>query len=546
MNNEAANNPGAANEPQSVIDFGKILRTYLRHWWLFAISLIVCVGCAYLYVKSTPKVYLVKSLIMFNQEEVGGVGKSGSLTAMIGMLGSSDSDYANPENEIMKLSSNTNLTAVVNQLHLQYSYYLPGKLMRPEKNLYPKSPIAINMPQAIIDTISVGTEFEVSRKPGDKDFDITVRQKGKLVSEASVPKLPYSAKTPYGTFTITLTKFYNPNEPLEVKATAISTMAAVEKMLKAINFTYLSKKADAVQIDLEESNTVLGRDIVNTVMANYNNTRHDDRINHNRATLDFIEDRLLSIYRQLEQEDGKMEEYKRNRRIVNADAEATYIFNRMGALDEKYLYLSTRLENYRLFRDMLMNPATRDNQIPFTSNEMSGSESFGKYMLSYNDLLNQRMTLESTAKPGNRQLEVLNQRIKDMRESIITSLNREITNTSQSLNAMKSELAQRDSRIAEIPSIEHRLTSFERDRLVQNQIYAYLLQKREETQLDLMQTAPVGKIIDPAYFETKPISPKKMLVLAIAIVLGLMIPSVGLQMYAGKKDEKKAPAPQKA
>ncbi|MDE6242423.1 MAG: hypothetical protein K2M14_00275, partial [Muribaculaceae bacterium] len=109
---------------------------------------------------------------------------------------------------------------------------------------------------------------------------------------------------------------------------------------------------------------------------------------------------------------------------------------------------------------------------------------------------------------------------------------------SQSLASMKNELNQRDSRMAGMPEMAHKLLSYEGDRVVKNQIYAYLLQKREETNIALSQNEPVGKIIDPAYADSKPVAPRSMFVLLAALVIGLMVPSVGLQMIASANKKK--------
>ena len=77
----------SVSEISNVIDFGKIFRNYLHHWWWFVISLILCCGLAFIYVKKKNPVYLVKGLMMVNQEEDGGVNKSGSITAMLGGIG---------------------------------------------------------------------------------------------------------------------------------------------------------------------------------------------------------------------------------------------------------------------------------------------------------------------------------------------------------------------------------------------------------------------------------------------------------------------------
>lgn len=520
------------SEISNVIDFGKIFRNYLHHWWWFAISLILCCGLAFIYVKKKSPVYLVKGLMMVNQEEEGGVNKSGSITAMLGGIIGGGGSSSNPENEMMKMTSQTNLCDVVNTLHLQYNYWSVDGVLRKKIWLYPNTPIAINMPQSILDTISVATKFHIQREKGDKAFTIRVDQDGDKLYEKTFTRFPYTAKTPYGSFTLTLTDSYNPQEALDLYAMAASTPSAVEGLRERLAVTYLSKKADAIQIDLEDVNIKRGEDVVNTIMRLYNDRRARDRYDHNKATLDFLNDRLLSLYNEIDEQDTKVEQFKRENRIVDAEAEASYIFTRMGSIDEQYTQAKTRLATYDLFLDMLTNPRTRNEQIPFTAADLAMSESYGRFMTSYNDLINQRIELEMTAKPGARSLDVLNQRIDALRETIITSLRREQTNQKLALAQLEKEQKQRDSRIGGMPAMEHRLLSFERDRVVKNQIYAYLLQKREETQISLSQQEPVGKIIDPAYPESEPVSPKKLLILAVAFLMGIIIPAALLQTRA--------------
>ncbi len=534
--------PAPAPQPESeggVIDFGKIFRNYLRHWWWFAISLVVCLGLAFVYLKKKSPLYLVKSLIMLNQEEVGGVGAAGSLTSIMNLMGQSSSDYANPENEIMKMESQTNLTDVVNALQLQYNYWSTTGILKKKVWLYKENPVAVNIPAQILDTISVLTKFHIEKEPGEKDFRISVEQKGKKLYDETTPRFPYTAKTPYGSFTLTLTKDYNPQQPLNLYATATGTASSVDDLRKRLSVSYLSKKADAIQIDVEDVNIERGEDVVNAIMRLYNGRREADRKEHNQASLDFINNRLMDLYAEIDEQDSKVEHYKKENRIVDAEAEATYIFTRMSSIDEQYVQLKTRVENYMLFRDMLSNPGTRDNQIPFTASELSMSEAFAKSMISYNDLLNQRMNLEATAKAGSRQLDVLNRQIDATRENILKSLGREIQNTNVLLGKLQKEINERDARMAGMPAMEHKLLSFERDRVVKNQIYAYLLQKREETQIALSQHEPVGKIIDAAYPELAPVAPNKRLILGVAFVLGLMIPAISLQMRAGSNESSK-------
>lgn len=80
--------------------------------------------------------------------------------------------------------------------------------------------------------------------------------------------------------------------------------------------------------------------------------------------------------------------------------------------------------------------------------------------------------------------------------------------------------------------MEHELIALYRDREVKNQIYAYLLQKREETQIQLSQNEPVAKVIDYSYPTIKPVKPNVPIVLAAGLLLGLLMPALYLQFFS--------------
>ena len=68
------------------------------------------------------------------------------------------------------------------------------------------------------------------------------------------------------------------------------------------------------------------------------------------------------------------------------------------------------------------------------------------------------------------------------------------------------------------------MRSLYREQGIQNTLYTFLLQKREENALVLAATTPKGKVVDNAYAQSKPVSPNVPVVLLIGLIAGLMLP----------------------
>ena len=77
-----------------------------------------------------------------------------------------------------------------------------------------------------------------------------------------------------------------------------------------------------------------------------------------------------------------------------------------------------------------------------------------------------------------------------------------------------------------VPTLERQFRVIDRQQRVKEELYLYLLQKREETALSLAATENNAKVIDAARASVTPVSPKKMMILLIAVIIGLLIPFV--------------------
>lgn len=538
MDNNTSSEPKtqpSKEERKDVIDLGGIFRNYLRHWWVFLISLALCTGLAMFYMKKKSPLYLMTGMLMVNQQEDGGLAQSGAMSALMNSIGIGSTTGANPENEAFKLQSRALHTRVVKDLGLNVSCWEDNGFWKRRVNYYKDDPISIYLPEQIVDTLSVSTRFNLTG-PASGPWRLTAKQDKKEVLDTEVKKFPYNAKTPYGTFRIDATKDFPKNGDVSIGAMYLSNADVLDWMKEHLGVTAVSTRSDAITVDFEDVVPQRGIDIVNTIMDFYNEGRESDRTAYNKSILDCIDNRLLTLYHELENSESKIEAYKKAHKVVSAEAEAEYIFTRKGAMDQSAVELQSSIQVMEMIQQMLSSPQTKYSLIPFSGAGSLGlGEGYIKLIESYNDLILQRMNLSTSAKGNNSVIAKLDEQIEAMRTNILSSVGRELQSARISFRTLEAEQSRGNARMSEIPSMEHGLITLYRDREVQNAIYGFLLQKREETQIALSQSQPVGKIIDRAYMDQKPISPKAILVYAAALIVAFGVPATVLQLRRRKK-----------
>jgi tyrosine-protein kinase Etk/Wzc len=81
-----------------------------------------------------------------------------------------------------------------------------------------------------------------------------------------------------------------------------------------------------------------------------------------------------------------------------------------------------------------------------------------------------------------------------------------------------------NSKIGKIPVQERQFRVIARQQKVKEELYLYLLQKREETAISLAATEPNARVVDAAKALKKPVSPKKNNHLFCSFFIGFIIP----------------------
>ena len=89
---------------------------------------------------------------------------------------------------------------------------------------------------------------------------------------------------------------------------------------------------------------------------------------------------------------------------------------------------------------------------------------------------------------------------------------------------MKKQEEEFKARLRGFPEQERAYMDIKRNQLIKNELYNFLMKRREESAMTLSSTSPKCRIINKAYSKTKPDSPKPLILLSIALGLGLVLP----------------------
>src|SRR5690606_18360696 len=117
--------------------------------------------------------------------------------------------------------------------------------------------------------------------------------------------------------------------------------------------------------------------------------------------------------------------------------------------------------------------------------------------------------------------------MRDQINSLKPSILENIQNQRRNLQSSKRNIEQTSSRYSSmlrtIPTKERELLEISRQQSIKNEIYTFLLQKREETALSYGSTVPDSRLIDSAESLGRPVTPNPVIILLSSLILALGI-----------------------
>ena len=289
-----------------------------------------------------------------------------------------------------------------------------------------------------------------------------------------------------------------------------------------------TKKANLIRLGILENNIQRGKDLLNTIITTYNDNGIQTKNLEASQTAHFLNIRIDSIITELSEIEKKIELYKRSNNLTNIEAEAKIILEQNGIFKEKLVETETQRQIVSLIEKFMSDPQNKYSLMPFNSG-LSDKSSI-EAIQSYNELILKRLKLLQTAKPNSPTIKLIEQQIDANRENVQNTISNMKSGIEIALKDLHAQEKTFISRIKNMPTQEREFINIKRQQLIKEELYLFLLQKKEENAITLAVATPKGQIVDKAYNINKPVGATRLMLLSFSILIGLLLPIVYLYL----------------
>ena len=558
MNEKNVNSarPMVRQQTSSLFDLKQLFTLVLINWKLFVLSVFVCVFAAGVYLWYTPRTVNVtgKMVIIDKSNKSRGLSAGMAMLNNLPMglgsaLGGSLGGSLGIDSEREILISKSLACNVVKELGLYAEYRLIN--WGRKKLLYQDRPITVSLDPAHVEWLDSELPLnfhqiflEINRNGNNYAVKTTVKDNEDVTSlpEQTFTSFPFTIKTDAGVLTLSenknltekLIKQYSEGYTLKVSINPPIETAA--NFVKKLNVGPPSKKVtNILNITLTDENMMRGIDFVNHLVDAYNKRANDDKNEEARKTDEFVNARLARVDAELGSSDADWERYKKQFQITEPEVDAQEVMTKKSLYETQLVEIGTQLQLHDYLNEYINDPANIFEIIPLSVGASSVSSKGGgdnsavatqssSLIAQHNEFVNQRREFLKSMSEKAPQVERLTESIKELHPVIKTAMKRDRQSILLKRSNVEREYGKYMGRVGSAPQQERVLTEIGRQREIKQGVYLVMLQKREETAMELANVADKGKLIETTTLDRTSVKPQKKMVLLAALFLGIVLP----------------------
>ena len=515
-------------QEEETVDIRAILDHYLVHYKWIIICLLLALGLAFAYLRYATTIYESEASVLVRDDKKGGLGGELSVFSDLGFGGAQSSLY----NEKEFLTSRNLMESVVRELNIQKKYIPIGQRSGFRRNeIYKTVPLSMEY-------VAGDSMFYDSTA----SFEITIVDKENIKIQLENPSFKINTtfnqpfETPKGIFVVHQTDYFGDVWVGRTVVTNYKTLdEAVIDYRQLLNVESVNKDASVLSISIKGSSIQKNNDILNTLVELHQLNSIENKNEIARNTSKFINERIRYISEELSEVEDTGETFKSSKNLVDVSSDAAMYMEKESALESQIIEATIQLSLADYMVEYLESQETLDILLP--ANLGFDDPNIAKMTEEYNQLALERNRLTQVTGPKNPQINQIGRQLENLKNSLKRSLDNFKTSKTLQVKELKKEESFYRGKLDKIPEYERQFREIVRQQEVKEQLYLYLLQKREENEITMVGAVSDIQTIDFAYSDGKPVSPKKTIIYLGAFLMGIIFP-VGIIYVKGLLDNK--------
>ena len=536
MENNKQNTIESENELQFT-DLMKICYGHLKlNWGWFVLSVIVCLIGGYIYLQRQPRIYQSQAVMLIENMDPSGMGSfgrsnRGNMNSLLELNGITVGD--NLKNEIFVLTTRRLMERVVDSLDLNVEYSIAESLH--SRSLYRSTPFVAefgdSVPEFVRFEVKVlnPTQYELSKlsalfegAPEPTEFEQTLT--GEFGTALETPVGPICLTKQEEIFA-SLEDKDGKFTQCEINVSRSSIKSATGAFRARMSASEYDKESSLIVLACNDNNVARANDVLNEIFLAYKRDAVEYKNRIAQSTAEFIDSRIDLISKELNDVEDSYESFMEENNLVDLKMDASAYITETNEARKHLLALETELAVSNYLTEYLIKHSNDEQPIPVLGGLGTASTALATQIAEYNKLLMERTRRTENASDQNPRIRELNKYITGLYASIKAGLESNIKALELKLADARKQDRKVNARINKLPEKQRRAIDIERQKVLKEALYTYLLNKREEVALQLAIEEANVRLVEEPMATGGPVSPRSSMILFASFIIGLLIPS---------------------